>query len=261
MTTVIAVHNQKGGVGKTTCATHLGVVVVLAQQGNSVLIIDTDSQSNVAVTFNINPDRLKYTLQDVLDGEVKAEDTLVNVFKMNEGVIDLLPSNSSLMQFETNTAGGFNTLKDTLSYLESFYDYIIIDTAPSLSKMIANVLAWVDEIIIPFNPEQYSRRSLINILDNIADFQQEINPKLKVMGVLATMVEGRTSLHKDILEDTRNFCEERNVRMLNTVVPKSIQYATAIGYDGKPLVMTKPKSKFAKVYYDIWEELNNEQKQ
>ena len=254
--TVIAVHNMKGGVLKTTLSTHLASV--LALQGKSVLIVDTDSQSNVSLSFNINPDRLKYTLQDVFEGQAEAEDLLINVFKKDTGVIDILPSNNSLMAFtETSTNKSFNQLKDALGHLERNYDYIIIDTAPSLSLMIGNVLTWANEIIIPFNPEQYSRRSLKNIIDNIKDFQDTINPTLKVKGVVPTIVEARTSLHTDIIADTREYCDSEGLYMTETVIPKSIQYASAIGYDGKPLILSKSNNKLSRIYFDIWEELNN----
>lgn len=256
---IIAISTQKGGVLKTTLSTHLASVLALKQK--KVLIVDTDSQSNVAVTFNINADKLKYTLYDVLMEDIPAEMAILNVYDRDSGVIDILPSTNSLMMFTEGTikAGKFNVLKDKMKHLDRYYDYILIDTPPSLGLMIGNVLAIADKVIVPFQPEQYSRRSLTNILDTIDDFKEKINPNLSVMGVIATIVESRTNLHTDIIQSTRQLCDKRNIKMIDTVIPKSIRYASSIGYAGKPLILDKPNNEMSKLYFTIWGELNNEQ--
>lgn len=253
---VIGIVQQKGGCLKTTIASHLASV--LALEGHKVCIIDTDSQSNVAVSFNINADMLKYSLYDALTDIVTIEEIIINVFERGTGRIDIVPSTNNLMMFNENVVkkDRFMVLKDKLSALENEYNYVIIDTPPTLGLMMGNVLACADEVIIPFHPEQYSRRSLDNILNTIDDFKKEINPKLTVMGIIPTIVDVKTNLHNDIIKATRELCDKRQVKMIETVIPKSIQYASSIGYAGRPLILDKPNTKMSRIYNQIWGELN-----
>lgn len=250
---VIAINNMKGGVGKTTLSTHIASVMAL--DGDKVLIVDTDSQGNVSSTFNILSKNLEYTLYDVLVDDLPPEMAIINVYSNKTGgSIDILPSNSSLFLFAEKMKGRFNVLHNKLQHLKKEYDYIIIDTPPSISSMFGNILVFAEGVIIPFQPERYARESIVEVLKNIRDFE-ELNPKLTVLGLVTTMVDSKTNLHVDMMENTRSFCMKTNIHIFDTAIPRSIRYASNVGYEGKPLILSKPKDKLSKIYKQLWEEI------
>ena len=247
---IIVVNNEKGGCLKTTLVTHLASVLV--NEGKNVLIVDCDSQSNVSLSFNVNADKLRYTLYDVLVHDVDIKKVIVNVYWKN-ATIDVLPSNNTLRQFESTlkVRDREGVLKAKLEQIRDDYDYILIDTPPTDSLIVDNAFNCADEIIIPFQPEQYSRRSLLNTLEKANKYN------VIVKGVVPTIVELNTNLHKDIIEATKVLSEKMGFKVTDTIIPKSIQYASSIGYDGRPIILTKPNNKLSKTYKTLWEEINN----
>jgi len=255
---IIAVNNNKGGVLKTTTTSNLAGV--LASKKKRVLLVDADNQSNLALSFGHNPDNYRTTLYDVLVGGVPPEDAIQQV---NE-YIDLLPSNDELISFEFDVIGDTETftepfflMKKALSHLVPLYDYILIDTPPSLSLMNGNVFAFADKILIPYQPEAYSMRSLLAVIRTIKEFTSDINPSLDILGVVFTKVIANSNLHGAIIQETKKYAVEKDVHVFETMIPRSVQYANSIGFDAKPLTFLK-KSEKGKLYFDLWDEIEIE---
>jgi chromosome partitioning protein len=254
---IIAVNNNKGGVLKTTTVTNLAGV--LHEYQKKVLIIDTDNQSNVALSFGHNPDNYRTTLYDVLIGGVPPEDAIQKVTKY----IDYLPSNTDLVSFEWDVIGNteqydepFTILKDKLEHLREQYDYILIDTPPSLSLMIGNVFTFADRVLIPFEPETYAMRSLVAVVKTVKEFQEEYNPDIKIAGILPTKVVHNSTLHRDILQSTRKFGFENDIPVYEAMVPRTVQYANSVGYNLIPITILKNRyHENAMPFYNAWDEL------
>nr|WP_289039316.1 ParA family protein [uncultured Allobacillus sp.] len=259
MSKVIAVSTNKGGVLKTSITTNLAGL--LAIEGNKVLIIDSDNQGNVSITFNRNPDDFNKTLYDVLLDEVKAEDVIFNVYKN----IDILPSNDDLSFFEMDVFSNLkqydNVLylfKNKLDHLKEKYDYILIDTPPNLGLLVGNVFNYADEVIIPFQPEAYSMRSLIKTVQQIQSFQRKHNPNLKIKGIVGTLIDSRTYIHSEILSECRKFGLQNDIKVFDTVIPRSIRFANSVSFEGLPSTLSeKGKNLLSNAYVELKEEMTN----
>ncbi len=253
---VIAINNNKGGTLKSTTATNLAGV--LATEGHKVLIIDSDNQANVALSFGVNPDELNYGLYSVLIEQLDPVEAIINVHEN----IDILPANDDLIQFDWEVIGNKNKYKEpflimeyTCEVLREQYDYIIIDTPPSLSLMVGNVFAFADGVLIPFSPESYSMRSLMKVLDTISNFGYTFNPDLKLLGVVATMVNYQTTLHQYVLQETRKYCDENDIRLFDTYIPRSIRFASSVAFQGKPATLLEKRNDMASNYFELWKEI------
>lgn len=254
---IICVNNNKGGSLKTTTATNLAGV--LATKKKKVLIVDADNQSNVSLSFGKNPDTFRTSLYDVLTTNLPAEDAIISVHKY----IDILPSNDDLVSFDFDVIGNiklypepFLLMKKSLQHLRNYYDYIIIDTQPSLSLMVGNAFAFADYVLIPFAPEYYSMRSLVKVINTIREFKAEYNQKLEIIGVLRTLVNTQTNLHMDIIEQTRKYAVENDVYVFETVIPRTIQFANSVAYNRVPATLLSEKKRDkANLYFAVWEEI------
>ncbi len=262
---IICVNNNKGGVLKTTTVTN--IAGVYASQGKKVLIVDADNQSNVALSFGLNPDNFRTSIYDVLCGGLPPEDAIISL----QDNIDLLPSNRDLISFEFDIIGDiksypepFLLMKKALQHLKDDYDYILIDTPPSLGLMNGNVFTFADKVLIPFVPELYAMRSLIEVIDTINDFKEEYNPELEVLGVLGTLVNMQTNLHTGVMQETKRYAEEKGVYVFDTIVPRTIEFANSVSYHKKPATLVTRKSLVGKnklnyekanVFYDVCKEL------
>lgn len=259
MPQIWAISTNKGGVLKTSITTNLAGI--LAQRGKRVLIVDTDNQGNCAISFGINPDGLKPTLYDVLIDGAPAEKAIVQVHNH----IDLLPANDDMQFFDFDVLGNhgkfpkpFTILKDKLAAVVKNYDYVLVDTPPNLGVVQGNVLTFVEQVLIPFQPETYSQRSLIKIVTAIKDFHASHNPKLSILGVLATLVDFRTTLHTDAIQECRRYCAENGIRMFDTVIPKSVRFASTVAYERKPATLTADvKKPIVSNYYELLQEVES----
>ena len=199
---VIALTNQKGGVGKTTTAVNLGVG--LAQQGKKVLLIDADAQANLTMALGYNrPDDLPFTLstvmQDIIDD--KTVDVSQGSIHHKEGV-DLIPSNIELSGLEVrliNALSRESVLKTYVNEVKRDYDFVLIDCMPSLGMITINSLAAADSVVIPTQPHYLSAKGLELLLRTVSKVKRQINPRLRIDGILMTMVMPRTNISKDII--------------------------------------------------------------
>ncbi|MGM0807484.1 MAG: ParA family protein [Bacillota bacterium] len=259
---VIAINNNKGGVLKTSLTINLAGV--LATMGKKVLIMDCDNQGNVSVSFRLNPDNFKHTIYDVLVNDYSPKEAIINVYK-DKGLIDVLPANDELMHIDFKVIGNmekyknpFNLIKRNCFKLKEEYDYILIDSPPSLGLMVGNIFTFTDYVLIPFQPEEYARRSLVKILKAINDFTKSMNPKLKVLGILPTLVDSRTNLHSEVLKLTRQFGEEKGFKVFDTVIPRSIKFPTSVAYEGLPPTISNPNHTVIQKYYELWREIEDD---
>ena len=217
---IIAITNQKGGVGKTTTAVNLGIG--LARTGKKVLLVDADPQGSLTVSLGVKtPDELPISIatlmQDIIEDKAIPED--YGIIHHAEGV-DLLPSNIELSAFEVgliNVMSREYVLRDTLEPLKQKYDYILIDCMPSLGMMTINALVAADSVMIPSQASYLSTKGLYLLMRSITKVKRQINPKLRIDGVLLTMVDSRTNNAKTIINSLRQTGE--NLRIFNTEIP------------------------------------------
>ncbi|MDY3233232.1 MAG: ParA family protein [Erysipelotrichaceae bacterium] len=254
--TVIAVVNQKGGTAKTTTVENLGIG--LAKAGKKVLLIDTDPQASLTICLGYpRPDDLPMTLTDLLSSSINERPVNLSegILHQAEGV-DLIPANIEMAGLEValvNTMNRERMLKQLLEPIKGSYDYILLDCMPSLGMLTVNALAPADAALIPVQANYLSAKGLEQLLQTINKVKRQINPKLRIEGILLTMVDGRTNYAKDISSLIRETYGAK-IKVFEAVIPRSTR-AAEISAEGKSIFAYDPKGKVAAAYEDVTKEV------
>lgn len=254
--TIMAVVNQKGGTGKTTTCENLGVG--LAMEGKKVLLVDTDPQASLTISLGYPvPDDLSTTLSDMM-GKIISDQPIEpgeGILHHSEGV-DLMPANIELSGMEVslvNTMSREKVLKQYLDTVKQNYDFILLDCMPSLGMLTVNALAAADNVLIPVQAAYLPAKGLEQLLQTINKVRRQINPKLKIEGILLTMVDSRTNYAKDISSIIRESYGGK-LKVYKTDIPRSVR-AEEISAEGTSIFKHDPKGKVAEAYQVLTKEV------
>jgi chromosome partitioning protein len=244
---IIAVLNQKGGVGKTT--TTINLAAYLARADKSVLVCDMDPQGNTTSGLGVDKNTLTHTLYDVLFSRAEANNVIQ---KLNKEGLFLLPANAQLAGAEVELVGRDNRefhLKQITAQLD--YDYMLIDCPPSLGLLTVNALAAADHVLIPVQAEYYALEGLSQLLSVVQQVRNNLNPNLSILGVVITLFDSRTSLSEQVKQELEKYFGEK---VFNTVIPRNVKLAEAPSF-GRTIIEHDKWSKGARAYKALSKEI------
>ncbi|NPV92459.1 MAG: ParA family protein [Firmicutes bacterium] len=246
---VIAVANQKGGVGKTTTAVNLGAS--LAQNGRRVLVVDIDPQGNATSGLGANRQSIEHCVYDVLVNGIGMEEVMLET-----AIKDLLliPATLQLAGAEIELVSAIareGKLKRALEKIKDAFDYVLIDCPPSLGLLTINALTAADRLLIPIQCEYYALEGLGQLMHTVQLVRRHLNANLDLEGVLLTMFDARTNLAVQVAEEVKRYFKEK---VFSTVVPRNVRLSEAPSH-GQPVLLYDPKSRGAEVYLDLAKEV------
>ena len=250
MARIIAVANQKGGVGKTTTAVNLAASLAAAEQ--RTLLVDGDPQGNATSGIGLTADRVVRTTYEVLIGESPASDAIVSSVQFKR--LDVLPATPDLAGAEVelvNREGRERAMARGLATVRDSYDYILIDCPPSLGLITLNMLAAADALLIPLQCEYYALEGISQLLNTVHLVQRSVNEALVIDGVLLTMYDARLNLSRQVAADAREYF---GAGVFETVIPRNVRLAEAPSF-GKPIILYDVASVGAQAYMKVAEEL------
>lgn len=259
---VIALVNQKGGTGKTQSTENLGIG--LASEGKKVLLVDMDPQGSLTISLgHPRANELPVTIADIMAKVLQEQpiEPSEGILHHPEGV-DLMPANIALSGMEVslvNVMSREKVLKDYIDSVKNNYDYVLIDCMPSLGMLTVNALAAADKLVIPVQAQYLSAKGLEQLLQTVNKVRRQINPKLKIDGILLTMVDNRTNYARDISNLIRDTYGSK-LKVYSTEIPHSVR-AAEISAEGKSIFAHDPKGKVAEAYKNLTKEvLKNEER-
>ncbi len=246
---IIAIANQKGGVGKTT--TSINLSACFAEKGKKVLVIDTDPQGNTTSGFGIDKNNLEDTIYELILGECSIGDCIIKNVVEN---VSVLPANVNLAAAEIELIGIDKKeyiLKKEVDYVKEEYDFIIIDCPPSLNMLTINAMTTADSVLVPIQCEYYALEGLSQLIHTINLVKERLNPNLDMEGVVFTMYDSRTNLSMQVVENVKS---NLNQRIYGTLIPRNIRLAEAPSH-GMPINLYDAKSAGAEAYMRLAEEV------
>ena len=250
-TKIIAIINQKGGVGKSTTAINLSAA--LGELGKQVLLVDLDPQGNATSGLGIEKSQVRQCIYNVLLNDVNIEDVIIP--DVCEG-LDVVPATINLAGAEVELVSEMareNRLKDAIGVMKGKYDYIFIDCPPSLGLLTVNSLVAADKLIIPIQTEFYALEGVTKLLESMKRVKSRLNPMLDIFGILLTMYDGRTTLSRQVAAEVRNFFGRQ---VFETIIPRTVKLSEAPSY-GIPITQYDPNGKGATAYKDLAKEVVN----
>ena len=248
-TKVMAIINQKGGVGKSTTAINLSAA--LGELGKQVLLVDLDPQGNSSSGLGIEKSQVHNCVYDVLLYDVAIEDVIIP--DVGEG-LDLVPATINLAGAEVELVSEMareNRLKDAVGSLRGKYDYVFIDCPPSLGLLTVNALVAADKLLIPIQCEFYALEGVTKLLDSMKRVKTRLNPTLDIFGVLLTMYDGRTTLSRQVVEEVRSYFGKT---VFTTLIPRTVKLSEAPSF-GQPITQYDPSGKGAQSYVNLAKEV------
>ena len=246
---IIAIANQKGGVGKTTTSINLSACI--AAKGKKVLVIDIDPQGNTTSGYGIEKNELENTIYELILGDCSIEDCILKEIFPN---ISILPSNVNLAAAEIELIGVEKKeyiLKNEVDWVKDRYDFIIIDCPPSLSLLTVNAMTTADAVLVPIQCEYYALEGLSQLIHTINLVKERLNPSLDIDGVVFTMYDSRTNLSAQVVENVKSHLSQK---VYGTLIPRNIRLAEAPSY-GKPINIYDAKSAGSESYMSLADEV------